>query len=67
MPIMRRAAGVITENNSRNSPIAIAGLLLDIPVIIGAANASRLLRSGITVNIDAEHGIVSAADKPETK
>lgn len=67
MPIMRRAAGVITENNSRNSPIAIAGLLLDIPVIIGAANACRLLRSGVTVTIDAEHGIVSASGKPESK
>ena len=67
MPVMRRAAGIITENNSRNSPIAIAGLLLDIPVIIGAANACRLLRSGVTVTVDAEHGIVSAAGKPESK
>lgn len=67
MPIIRRAAGVITENNSRNSPIAIAGLLLDIPVIIGAANACRMLRSGITVNIDAEHGVVSVASKPESR
>lgn len=65
MPVMRRAAGIITENNSRNSPIAIAGLLLDIPVIIGASNACRLLRSGVTVTVDAEHGIVSAKGKTE--
>lgn len=64
-PLMRKAAGIITENESNNSPVAIAGLLLDIPVIIGASNATRLLKNGVVVSMDAEHGVVSSVSAPD--
>ncbi|HHY65537.1 MAG TPA: hypothetical protein GX501_10885, partial [Clostridiaceae bacterium] len=37
---------------------AIVGLSLDIPVICGAEHATDLLRSGITVTMDASAGVV---------
>lgn len=58
-PIMRTAAGIITEQSGLNSHAAVAGLALDIPVIVGADNATKILKSGAVVTMDAARGIVS--------
>ncbi len=58
MSILKRASGLITETDGLTSHAAIAGLALDIPVIIGAANATEILTSGTTVRIEADKGIV---------
>lgn len=58
LPLMKSAAGIITEENGADSHAAIVGMALDIPVIVGAANATAILRSGTVVSIDAEKGIV---------
>ncbi len=60
MPLLKNAAGIITEEEGLDSHAATAGLALDIPVIVGAAHATFILRSGTSVTIDAEKGIVSA-------
>ncbi len=60
MPLLKNAAGIITEEGGLDSHAATAGLALDIPVIVGAANATFILRSGTSVTVDAEKGIVSA-------
>ena len=39
--------------------LAIAGMSLDIPVIIGAENATHILKSGAVVTLDAARGVVS--------
>ena len=57
---MRQASGLIVEADSENSHAAIAGLSLDIPVLIGAKNATDILKSSAYVELDCEHGIVSA-------
>ena len=59
LPLLRGAAGIITENEGLNSHAAIVGLALDIPVIIGAHHATEILKSGSVVTIDAARGIVS--------
>ena len=38
---------------------AIAGLSLDLPVLIGAENATQILKSGAFVTLDGKKGIVS--------
>lgn len=38
---------------------AIAGMSLNLPVIIGAENATKILKSGAVVMLDAERGVVS--------
>lgn len=60
MDELRQASGIIVENEGHNSHAGIVGLSLDIPVILGAANATDILKSGAVVNMDAEKGIVSS-------
>ncbi len=58
LTLMKSASGIITEADGMNSHAAIVGLALDKPVIVGAKNATQLLKSGTTVTLDASRGIV---------
>lgn len=58
LDLIRASAGVITEHGGLNSHTAIVGLALDKPVIVQAESATKLLRSGTTVTVDAARGIV---------
>ena len=60
MSILKKAKGIITETDGLNTHAAVVGLTLDIPVITGAENATKLLKSGTTVTIDAARGLVSS-------
>ena len=59
LPVVRKASGLILEDDDPNGHGAIAGMSLDIPVIIGADNATRILKSGAVVTLDATRGVVS--------
>ena len=59
MEQIRLASGLIIENDSVDSHGAIAGLSLDLPVLIGAENATQILKSGAFVTLDGKKGIVS--------
>ncbi len=58
LSLLKECSGIITEAPGLNSHAAIVGMALDKPVLVSAANATSLLKSGITVTLDAEHGIV---------
>lgn len=60
LSIMRKSSGIVTEQDGMNSHAAIVGLALDIPVIVGAKDATKILKCGATVTIDAIQGIVSS-------
>ena len=60
MDELRQASGIIVEKEGHNSHAGIVGLSLDIPVILGASNATEILKSGAVVTMDAEKGIVSS-------
>lgn len=59
VPQMQKASGVITEQSGTNSHAAIVGLAMDIPTLVGAKNATQILKSGTTVVLDAIRGNVS--------
>ncbi len=59
LPLVRKAGGLILEDDDPNGQGVIAGISLDIPVLIGASGATRLLRSGAVVTLDAAKGNVS--------
>ena len=59
LPLVRKASGLILEDADPEGHGVIAGMSLDIPVIIGAANAMTILKSGSVVTIDAQKGTVS--------
>ena len=58
MPKLKDAGGIITETGDRYSHAAIVGMALDIPVITSARNATRILKSGAFITVDAEQGTV---------
>lgn len=60
MEQMRAASGLIVEADSESCHAAIAGLSLDIPVLIGAKNALGILKSSAFVELDCANGLVSA-------
>ena len=58
MPYLRRASGLITENGDRNCHAAVAGLAMNIPVIIDAHNATDILTTGSVVTMEGSSGYV---------
>ncbi|NLJ30411.1 MAG: pyruvate kinase [Clostridiales bacterium] len=61
--LIKKAHGIITETGGMNSHAAIVGLALDKPVIVGAENATRILKSGTAVTLDAARGIIFSGVK----
>jgi len=59
LPFIRKASGLVLEDADPNGHGAIAGMSLDLPVLIGAENATKILKSGTVVSLDAERGVVS--------
>ncbi|MCQ9278038.1 pyruvate kinase [Staphylococcus borealis] len=56
VPYIEQAVGLITEENGITSPSAIIGLEKGIPTIIGVENATKELKDGILVTVDAAQG-----------
>lgn len=58
MNLIKKSSGIITEKDGSSSHAAVVGFTLDLPVIVGAVNATTILRSGTTVILDGARGIV---------
>jgi pyruvate kinase len=58
LPLLKRASGIIVEEGGTGSHAATIGLTLEIPVVVGAENATKILKSGSVVTIDSSKGIV---------
>ena len=56
--IIRRASGIITEEDDITSHAAVIGLRLGIPVIVGFKNATEIIREGAILTVDAKRGTV---------
>ena len=61
LPVMKKCAGIITEVDGTDSHAAIVGLALNKPVIVGAKNATLLLKTGANVNIFSGKSVVTTA------
>ncbi|NLC43928.1 MAG: pyruvate kinase [Clostridiales bacterium] len=58
LPLLRRSSAIIVEENGTNVHAAVVGMALEIPVVIGAENATKILKNGSVVTVDSERGIV---------
>ena len=61
VPIMKRAAAIVTDHGGRTSHAAIVCRELGLPGIVGAGDATGLLRNGQAVTVscaEGEHGFV---------
>ena len=56
LPVLRKAAGVVTEVGTMTSHAAIIARELGIPAIVGATNATQLLKTGEEIVIDGNKG-----------
>ena len=59
LPLVRKASGLILEDPDPEGHGVIAGMSLDIPVIVGAQRAASILKSGAVVTMDGETGCVN--------
>lgn len=57
---IRKAGGIITEDENVTCHAAVIGLRLGIPVIVGMKNATSIIRDGGILTLDAQRGLVSA-------
>jgi len=58
VPLMRKAAAIVTDSGGMTCHAAIVTRELGIPCIVGTSDATRRLRDGELVTVDATHGTV---------
>jgi len=58
VPLMRRAAAIVTDSGGMTCHAAIVSRELGIPCVVGTGEATRKLRDGEQVTVDATHGVV---------
>jgi len=55
---IRKAAGIITEDESLTSHAAVIGLRLGVPVIVGVKKATQVIRDGAILTMDMQRGLI---------
>ena len=60
VPLMRRAAAIVTDSGGMTCHAAIVSRELGIPCVVGTGDATTKLRDGELVTVDATKGIVVA-------
>ncbi|HBE30677.1 MAG TPA: pyruvate kinase [Cyanobacteria bacterium UBA11368] len=55
---IRKAAGVITEDESLTSHAAVIAMRLGVPVIVGVKNATQCIRDGAILTLDTQRGLI---------
>lgn len=58
VPLMKKAAAIVTDEGGMTSHAAIVSRELGIPCIVGTGTATKTIPSGIEVTVDASRGIV---------
>jgi phosphoenolpyruvate synthase/pyruvate phosphate dikinase len=63
LPAMKKAAAIITDIGGLTCHAAIVSRELDIPCVVGAKIATKVLKDGDVVNVDATHGVIRRVQK----
>ncbi|AIE61006.1 pyruvate kinase [Bacillus methanolicus] len=58
IPAIEKCSALITEEGGLTSHGAVVGLNIGIPVIVGAENATKILKDGQEITVDAARGII---------
>ena len=58
VPLMRRAAAIVTDSGGMTCHAAIVSRELGIPCLVGTGGATKILRDGELVTVDATRGAV---------
>ncbi len=68
LPLLRRASAIVTDSGGMTCHAAIVARELGIPCVVGTGEATRKLRDGEIVTVDATRGVVlegAVASEPE--
>lgn len=58
MPAIEKAAALVVEDGGLTSHAAVVGIAKDLPVIVGAKNATTTIKDGELITVDSRRGIV---------
>ncbi len=58
LPYIKRASALVVEEQGLTSHAAISAMALEIPFIIGAENAIKILKTGSVVTVDGNKGLI---------
>ncbi|MGM0124624.1 pyruvate kinase [Enterococcus sp. AZ194] len=58
MPAIEKASAIIVEDGGLTSHAAVVGIAKDIPVIVGASEATTVIADGELITVDPRRGIV---------
>ncbi len=58
--LLKNASGIITEGSDHIKDLNILSMALDIPIITDAAGATKILKTGTSITMDASNGMVYA-------
>lgn len=58
IPLIEKAGGIVAEEGGLTSHAAIVGLNYSIPTIVGASNATQVLKTGDIITVDAATGLI---------
>jgi pyruvate,water dikinase len=67
LPLLRRAAAVVTDSGGMTCHAAIVSRELGIPCVVGTGEATRRLRDGEIVTVDATRGVVYEGARPPAR
>jgi len=56
VPVMKRAAGIVTDHGGSTSHAAIVSRELGVPAVVGTGNATELLREGQAITLSCAEG-----------
>jgi len=63
--LIKRAKGVITEEEAEDSGAVAAAIALDLPVIASVENATRSINDGSGIVVDPARGYIYNSDSSE--
>jgi len=64
VPLMRKAAAIVTDSGGMTCHAAIVSRELGIPAVVGTGEATKRLRDGELVTVDATQGVVIEGSSP---
>ncbi len=64
VPLMRKAAAIVTDEGGMTSHAAIVSRELGIPAVVGAKNATKIIKTGMLITVDGSKGVVYEGKHP---
>ncbi|KSW12328.1 phosphoenolpyruvate synthase [Pyrodictium occultum] len=58
VPLMKKAAAIVTDEGGMTSHAAIVSRELGIPAVVGTGNATKVIKTGTLVTVDGSRGVV---------